>query len=1025
MPRSASNRQLKVKLLFLVIGWAILVRPSVALDPKQSITQLNHRSWGAADGLDAVYSVTQTTDGYLWVIAAGGLFRFDGIRWMRWEPLPGESTLPTRANMIFGDREGNLWCRYKGALIRMREGHVVSVIDLGKTADVFRSRICEDKQGGIWVSGNSEIFKVKGDQVEKFGPECGIPPGWVDSLTVDRNNALWISSRPSKDGTIFGPIGYIAPGEKQFRACGDIMPISSLAQSADGKFWAAQSSRSVRPFIPGEESIAFSHPEILVGSQSILIDRDGTLWIATLGDGVRRARYPTELGTDDIAQMSDIVDIYTDKDGLSSNFAITIFEDREGSVWIGSFNGVDCFRENKVTSISVRDGLPFESRLLTVLATPDGSIWIGAGNRFGQVKDGTETIVDLEFLGLTPPHPVGTAETQCLYNDPVEGLLLGTGFGIAKRQGDVASFLPMPGGLELKNIRAMTRDNKGGLWMSDPELGVFRLLGDTLETFPEIRSELGEVTSAAFTDHMGRVWLGSDDGRLACYEDGRFRWFSTKDGFFGGRVMSITTDTKGRLWFSGRSGISCYSDNRFLTLRQENGLPSSDIFGLIQDNSGDFWLFGRSSLLRITAQAMEEALGSSTHQLIGELFTENDGLRGFAAFSPYRDLGLQGHPLVTKRKDGTLWFATTAGLSTIDPQHTSHNALPPPIHIQRVVATGKEYETSGALEFPEGTRNCEIDYAALSFVQPAKVRYKYKLEGYDEKWVDAGGRREAFYSKLLPKEYKFQVIACNNDGVWNETGATLAFTILPAIYERAWFPLLYLVPAALVVWGLFRLRIKQVTDRLNLQLETQGNERKRIAQELHDTLLQGFTGIGLKLDAITNGLPDSLATVREQLRKILGQSDQYLTEARRSVWELRSKTLEQATDLSQALSNTSESLVEGTSIRLIFATEGNPRKLDPLVESNLLRICEEAVTNAVKHAQPTQIQVSIAFGTDEVRLRIADDGHGFDPEGPNANKAGHFGLMGMQERAKSLDGTLTVRPLPEKGTEVDVTVPLA
>ena len=551
---------------------------------------------------------------------------------------------------------------------------------------------------------------------------------------------------------------------------------------------------------------------------------------------------------------------------------------------------------------------------------------------------------------------------------------------------------------------------------------MIRWLDGKVERPSNLSVELGKLATAAHTDSKGRVWLGFLDGRLACYEDDKFRWFSAEDGLFGGWISSMINDSQGRLLVVGHGGISRLSNGHFVSSRIDEDTADNDIFGVTQDDRGDFWLLGRARIVKFTQRGLDELLLAHGRPLDGEQFDFNDGLRGSVAWSGYRQ-GFQGNPLITKRSDGTLWFATTGGIAEIDPSRIPRNPRPPPVFIQKVIASGKKYLGQGGFEFPIGTKDCQFEYAALSFVQPSKVRYRYRLDGYDDQWVEAGGRREAFYSNLRPGAYEFRVIACNNDGVWNESGATVAFKILPAFYQRAWFPVLYLVPVGLATWGLLHLRVRRVTDRLNLQIETQSNERKRIAQELHDTLLQGFTGIVMKLDVVTKSVPETLSPIRDQLLKILGQSDQYLGEARRSIWELRSKSLEKAPDFSQAVSSASKGLLDGTGIRFEFSNQGIPWNLAPHVEENLLRICKEAVSNAIKHAQPKMIRMDIAYGTVEFRLRITDDGRGFDPDGPDARKTGHFGLVGMRERAVAVGGTLVVKSNPNSGTEVLVTIP--
>jgi signal transduction histidine kinase len=302
------------------------------------------------------------------------------------------------------------------------------------------------------------------------------------------------------------------------------------------------------------------------------------------------------------------------------------------------------------------------------------------------------------------------------------------------------------------------------------------------------------------------------------------------------------------------------------------------------------------------------------------------------------------------------------------------------------------------------------------------VRYRYKLEGYDKDWVDAGSRRQAFYSNLRPRAYRFRVRACNNDGVWSEKDEEIGFVLAPEFYEATWFPPLCVASVTLVLFGLHRLRLARLAARMNLQLAIQQNERKRIAQELHDTLLQGFTGVGLKLDALVSSLPASLKATKEQFKKTLELTDQYLTEGRRSVWKLRSPALENTEGFSRALEKASQRALAGTPTALRFSVHGEETGLRPVIEDNLLRICEEAVANAVKHARPTQVEVTLEFNSKNVQLSIRDNGCGFDEKQIAKSKEGHFGLVGIQERVKGMGGKYALHSQPGKGTEVAVTV---
>jgi signal transduction histidine kinase len=363
----------------------------------------------------------------------------------------------------------------------------------------------------------------------------------------------------------------------------------------------------------------------------------------------------------------------------------------------------------------------------------------------------------------------------------------------------------------------------------------------------------------------------------------------------------------------------------------------------------------------------------------------------------------------------------------IDPDHLRQNTHPPPVHIVQAIVDGKTVEVLPAMRFPAGTKDVKIDYTALSLVDPDKVRFRYVLEGHDQDWREASTLRQVSYPDLSPRSYCFRVTACNNDGVWADAGARWEFSIRPAVYQTKWFFALAGGCCLLLFWGVYRWQMARVTAQaeahLNTRMEAQMDERKRIAQELHDTLLQGFTGIRLKLWAVAHQLPDSPATAKEQLTRVIQQADQCLAESRSSVWALRSPRLEEAQDLPSALAQAARQLVADKPLQLSFNVAGTPRKLSAVVEFNLLRIGEEAVTNAIKHAEARGIDIQITFEDRRVALRVKDDGRGFDPEQVPVARMEHQGLAGIRERVGLLGGTVAIRSRPREHTEIVVIVP--
>ena len=1015
MNRSAHGiRQLAA----LTVLACIMAGHAFALDPNKTMTQFRHRSWGNADGIDKVLSIAQTQDGYLWIGTANQLFQFDGVTFVRWLPKRGDPDIPGPPTSILGSKDGSLWAGCANGVWQLKHGSS-RLWNLSDGSPLTRVRaILETADGAIWFAGYGGLGRFSGGKLEIVGPEIGLPGGEFPTVAEDHQGTLWVAMLdPSQKRDVDGSFAVLPRGQSRFRFPPQRFAAASRLQvQNDGRIWAAEVRRSVRAFTNNGTNIEFQLPEIQVGSRDILFDRDGALWITTVGDGLRRIRDTRALGTNNVEQFSDRADIFTQKDGLSSDNDSSIFEDREGNIWVGTASGLDCFSENKITSFQVREGLPFDQNLV-LQSAPDGSMWVGGYPQgFEQMPAARGSFINRKWFGLeADPASDMYYGVYCMLGTPQGQLLAGTGMGVFKLDPTgTGELLTWPGRLQFRYVQAMTVDKDGGLWLCDSHKDTYRVLGEEARHLQQIIQNV----LVAHCDYAGRIWLGLQGGGLGLFESGQYTHNAAgTNGVLPGNIHAILSEPDGKVCFAGEGGISLFNGGRFQLLTHKNGLPTDTLFAAVKGNRGLYWFAGMDVIFSVTPENLQKALGSDGPLVCGQVLNFADGLRGFVRPPTDNDWG---YPLATKGPDGRLWFATGKGLAVVNPESIPKNKIPPPVHVEKVVAGGTTYQNLASLQLPIGTRSCQIDYVGLSFVNPAKVRYRYKLD--DQDFVDAGPNRQAFLQSLKPRKHKFQVIACNNDGVWNEKGDSVEFTILPAFYETSWFPALCALPVALAAWGLYRLRLARATARVKQQLEGQIKERKRIAQELHDTLLQGFTGIGLKLDAITARLPASLNETKEQLQKILDQSDKYLVEARRSVWELRSTSLEETHDFAKVLLEAGDRIVQDTGIRLSFSVNGEPRKLPAAMEDNLLRICEEAVTNAVKHARPTEVVVNLEFGAQRIILRIKDNGCGFDTRGPEAIKSGHFGLSGIQERARSLGGSAALSSQPGQGTQITISV---
>jgi signal transduction histidine kinase len=459
-----------------------------------------------------------------------------------------------------------------------------------------------------------------------------------------------------------------------------------------------------------------------------------------------------------------------------------------------------------------------------------------------------------------------------------------------------------------------------------------------------------------------------------------------------------------------------------VTLTSKDGLPCDAVHWTMEDDAKSVWLNMACGLVRVAGSELDAWAADPKHTITATVFDSSDGIRSSADALGYS-------PPVAESQDGKLWFFNQDGVSVIDPRHLAFNKLSPPVHIEQITADRKTYDATSRLRLPPLLRDLEIDYTALSLIAPEKNRFRYELEGYDHDWIDAGNRRQAFYTNLGPRNYRFRVMASNNSGVWNEAGTFLDFSVAPAYYQTTWFRLSCGAAVLMLLAVLYQLRLRYLARQFNLRLEERVNERTRIARDLHDTLLQSFQGVLMRFYAGTHIIPDRPAEAQETLEKAIEQARQAITEGRNAVQGLRSSTVI-SNDLAQAISTFARNLAlpqDGRScpeFRLLV--EGESRDLAPLVRDEVHRVACQALRNVFQHARATRVEVEIQYDRRQLRLRVRDNGHGIDQRVlSEGGRAGHHGLPGMHERAQLVGGKLAVRSKLDSGTEIELTLPAA
>ena len=490
-------------------------------------------------------------------------------------------------------------------------------------------------------------------------------------------------------------------------------------------------------------------------------------------------------------------------------------------------------------------------------------------------------------------------------------------------------------------------------------------------------------------------------------------------------MLELRPDRDGSLWAATENGLYRITNGRVAALTTANGLPCNAVHWIIEDDLSSYWLYTRCGLLRIARSELAAWTADPKRTIQATTFDVADGIRPVAVLKGFR-------PSVTKSSDGKIWFLNGDVISVLDPSRIRTNTLPPPVRIEQIVADHKIYWQNvggGAVtkvRLPPRIRDVQIDYTALSLVAPEKVHFKYMLEGQDRDWREVVNDRQAQYTNLPPRDYRFRVIASNNSGVWNEQGDALDFSIAPAYYQTNWFRASCVLAFLALLWALYQLRLRQLAQQFNMRLEERVGERTRIARDLHDTLLQSFQGILLYLQSGIHQLPEHPAEAKKTFEDAVDQAERAIVEGRESVRGLRASTVER-NDLALAIKTLGGELAAADSKphRTEFGVqvEGTPRNLHPILRDEVYRIAGEAMCNAFRHADAKQIEVEIHYDERQIRLRVRDDGKGINPKLlTDDGREGHFGLRGMQERAKLIGGKLTVWSELDSGTEVELSV---
>jgi signal transduction histidine kinase len=713
----------------------------------------------------------------------------------------------------------------------------------------------------------------------------------------------------------------------------------------------------------------------LSGVTTLACDRD-TLW-AGGSDGLVRIR-------------NRRIDLKLDtRAGMPDNAVAALSSTPDGSLWIGSDDGVSRWRNGELSVYGTRDGLS-HSVVLSVFVDREGTLWTGT-------KDGLDQFTDPKFTPYSKTEGLSSNEVGPVMQDRAGLLWIGTlDHGIDIFDGRRFRNINLRSGLLSNRVLALAEDTDGSVWAGTDE-GVNRITAGLVE---KAAWDRGKSVRALSSDAAGTLWIATSQGvdRLA---KGVLRHEndSAVFGFVPETPPGIANNSRpiscflrggeGSIWMGTLgSGLVRWRNGAVARMHVKDGLYDNRIYQLLRDDRANIWMASSKGIFRIAESELNAFADGKVRSVTSIPFTT--GQLRFECRS-----GVQ--PAAWRTRDGRLWFATTTGLVVIDPNHLVTNTVQPPAQITSLFVDG-ERTPLHEVSIQPWQKNLEIRYAGLSFLLPEKVTFRYLLDGYDKRWVDAGARREAFYSNLPPGHFRFRVRARNADGVWGEEAAALAFTVQPRVYQRWWFWPALTALAGLAIYLGYRRRVRRLQRTFSLLLA----ERGRIARELHDTLLQGIAGVTMQLQALWNRMP--AGNDKRVLREILEDASRCAAEARQSLWGLRAPSA--SARFSARMGQVCREAVAGTRLGLELALD-ETAAAPPEIEYQLLRIAQEAIANAVHHAEADHLRVRLKAADGGLTLSVTDDGRGFSTT-TDFSSMGHFGLVGMRERAAEIGAELTI-----------------